>query len=116
MRQLRADFASRRADVWADAADAADASATAQTAAAAEHTPEDPTAPEACAEQMVVASELLELMAEWAGQVQDMRTHFEGLRGGLYAAEAATPSEAADTGCEQLPVEPLQRGMSKEWF
>ena len=112
MRQLRADFASRRADVWADAADAADASATAQTAAAAE----DPTAREACAEQMAVTSELLELMAEWAGQVQDMRTHFEGLRGGLYAAEAASPSEAFDTGCEQLPVDPLQRGMSREWF
>ena len=116
MRQLRADFASRRADVWADAADAADASATAQTAAAAERAPEDATAREACAEQMAVTSELLELMAGWAVQVQDMRTHFEGLRGGLYAAEAATPSEAADTGCEQLPVEPLQRGMSREWF
>ena len=116
MRQLRADFASRRADVWADAADAADASATAQTAAAAERAPEDATAREACAEQMAVTSELLELMAGWAVQVQDMRTHFEGLRGGLYAAEAASPSEAFDTGREQLPVDPLTRGMSREWF
>eukprot|EP00964_Phaeocystis_antarctica_P041999 scaffold24053_cov55-Phaeocystis_antarctica.AAC.4 len=114
VRQLRADFESRRADVWADAADAADASATAQTAAAAEHTPEDPTAPEACAEQMAVASELLELMAEWAGQVQHMRTHFEGLRGGLYAAEAASPSEAFDTGCEQLPLGHLARAFASE--
>ena len=69
---------------------------------------------------MAVTSELLELMARWVVQVQDLRAHFDGLRDGLYAAEAAAPFEgivdAADRGRGQLPVNPLQRGMSKEWY
>ena len=76
--------------------------------------------------------------------MQELRTHFEALRQGIYAAEASRPKPnpnrsaspnresegvcaaeavatppggpAADRGREQLLVDPLQRGLSKEWY